>query len=84
MIDEQGERLGTVVEWADITDQLVAESEVELMIQNASKGQLDQRLDTALYSGFMSNIAIGVNQLLDAIVQPLGGGEASHLSPRRR
>ena len=72
VIDEQGERLGTVVEWADITDQLVAESEVELMIQNASKGQLDQRLDTALYSGFMSNIAIGVNQLLDAIVQPLG------------
>ena len=71
VIDDQGARLGTVVEWADITDQLIAESQVEQMIQNASRGELDQRLDTELYSGFMNNISTGVNQLLDAIVVPV-------------
>ena len=71
VIDDQGERLGTVVEWADITDQLIAESQVEQMIQKASRGELDQRLDTELYSGFMNNISTGVNQLLDAIVVPV-------------
>lgn len=71
VIDTQGERLGTVVEWSDITDQLNAESEVEQMIQNASRGNLDQRLETELYSGFMKDISTGVNQMLDAVVTPM-------------
>ncbi|WP_432471782.1 methyl-accepting chemotaxis protein [Amphritea sp. HPY] len=71
VIDDQGYRLGTVVEWADITDQLNAESEVEQMIQNASRGNLDQRLESELYSGFMKDISNGVNQMLDAVVTPM-------------
>ena len=71
VIDEQNNRLGTVVEWADITDQLIAEAEVEQLIQQASMGQLDQRLDVSVYSGFMKNIASGVNEMLDAVVVPL-------------
>lgn len=69
--DEQGTRLGTVVEWNDVTDQLTAERQVEELIQKASMGELDQRLDTSIYTGFMKNIATGVNQMLDAVVVPL-------------
>lgn len=69
--DERGTRLGTVVEWNDVTDQLTAERQVEELIQKASMGELDQRLDTGIYSGFMKNIATGVNQMLDAVVVPL-------------
>ncbi|WP_272885314.1 methyl-accepting chemotaxis protein [Aliamphritea ceti] len=71
VIDEQGDRLGTVVEWADVTDQLIAENEVEQLIQQASMGQLDKRLDVDVYNGFMKNIAGGVNQMLDAVVAPM-------------
>jgi len=69
--DQNGSRLGTVVEWNDVTDQLTAERQVEELIQKASMGELDQRLDTSIYSGFMKNIATGVNQMLDAVVVPL-------------
>ncbi len=71
VIDEQNTRLGTVVEWADVTDQLNAEQQVEELISQASMGQLDQRLDVDVYSGFMKNIAGGVNQMLDAVVVPV-------------
>jgi len=71
VVDDQNRRLGTVVEWADITDQLTAERQVEDLIQKASMGELDQRLDVSIYSGFMKNIASGVNQMLDAVVVPL-------------
>jgi methyl-accepting chemotaxis protein len=60
-----------VVEWLDITDQLIAEEQVQELIEKASQGELDQRLNEELYSGFMKNIASGVNQMLDAVVDPL-------------
>lgn len=71
VVDDSGTKLGTVVEWADVTDQLIAEREVEELIKKASMGELDQRLDVSIYSGFMKNIATGVNQMLDAVVVPL-------------
>ncbi len=71
VIDDDGRRLGTVVEWLDVTDQLIAETQIEGLIQGASQGELDGRLDTAIYSGFMQNIASGVNQMLDAVVNPV-------------
>ena len=43
VIDDSGTRLGSVVEWADITQQLAAESEVEGIISDASRGILDTR-----------------------------------------
>ena len=71
VIDTNGTRLGTVVEWADVTDQLVAEEQIENLIQKASQGDLNERLNADLYTGFMSNVAVGVNSMLDAVVLPL-------------
>ncbi|WP_286239152.1 methyl-accepting chemotaxis protein [Neptuniibacter halophilus] len=71
VLDEQGKRLGTVVEWQDITDQLIAEEQVEELIRQASCGQLNQRLDESLYTGFLQQIASGINQMLGAVVAPL-------------
>ena len=71
VIDDQDVRLGTVVEWMDVTDQLIAESQIENLIEGASEGKLDTRLDVALYSGFMLDIAQGVNRMLDAVVSPM-------------
>ncbi|MFC6669814.1 methyl-accepting chemotaxis protein [Marinobacterium aestuariivivens] len=71
VVDEQGERLGTVVEWQDITDQLIAEREIEALIEKAAQGQLDQRLDAEIYQGFMKNVAEGINQMLETVVEPV-------------
>lgn len=71
VMNDQKERIGTVVEWQDVTAQLAAETQIEGLIQNASAGQLDQRLAVNQYSGFMLNVAQGINQLLDAVVAPI-------------
>ena len=71
VIDDSGTRLGSVVEWADITQQLAAESEVEGIISDASRGILDTRLDAEKYDGFIAKIAGGMNEMLDAIVEPV-------------
>jgi len=71
VVDSNGTRLGSVVEWGDITEQLGAESDVENMIQDASVGILDTRLDAEKYSGFIGNVATGMNTMLDSIVEPI-------------
>jgi len=72
VVDEFGQRLGSVVEWGDVTQQLMAEADVEKLIASASRGILDSRLDTSNYEGFIANVASGMNEMLDAIVQPIG------------
>ena len=71
VVNEAGRRLGTVVEWVDITEQLDAEQQVEMLIQKAVIGELDERLDTEAYQGFMRTISDGVNQMLDTVVLPI-------------
>jgi len=71
VIDETKTKLGAVLEWSDITEQLAAEKEVEKIIQDASVGILDSRLNSEKYSGFIGNVANGMNEMLDAIVEPI-------------
>ncbi len=71
IFDKDGERLGTSVEWQDVTEQLSAEAEIERLVGQASKGELSERLDADRFSGFLGNIASGLNQLLDAVSDPI-------------
>ncbi|MFO1435755.1 MAG: methyl-accepting chemotaxis protein [Gammaproteobacteria bacterium] len=71
VVDGQGKRLGTVVEWADKTVQMDAEEQVKDLIANASRGNLDSRLNSTRSDGFMRQLMEGINTLLDSIVGPL-------------
>ncbi len=71
VIDDAGKRLGTSVEWQDMTQQLNAEKQVETLISEAINGNLDSRLETASFKGFMKTLSDGINQLMDAVVVPL-------------
>ncbi|VAX13915.1 Methyl-accepting chemotaxis protein I (serine chemoreceptor protein) [hydrothermal vent metagenome] len=71
VVDDSGERLGTSVEWQDITQQLNAEQQVETLISEAIDGKLDSRLETDLFKGFMKTLSDGINKLMDAVVVPL-------------
>ncbi len=69
--DESGEVTGTVYEWTDLTEQRTAEQQVQHVIQAAVNGDLNTRLEAQSFTGFMLNLATGVNQMLDAIVAPI-------------
>ena len=71
IIDAQGNRVGTVVEWADRTAEVGVEAEVAAIVKAASQGDFGQRLELQGKSGFFSNLSTGMNQLLETSEQGL-------------
>lgn len=69
-----GEYMGNMVQWTDITEQVDAEKQIQALIDGASKGELDTRIDHEKYQGFMKGLGEGINGLMDAVVDPLKGG----------
>ena len=62
---EGGERLGTVVEWNDKTEELAFERTVEGVIESSLAGDLEGRIDLEGRTGFIAKTASGINKLLD-------------------
>jgi methyl-accepting chemotaxis protein len=62
--NEQGERLGAVVEWMDRTDEVAVEKEVGDLVQAAVNGDLSHRLETSGKDGFFLSLATGLNNLV--------------------
>lgn len=70
IINEQGQRLGSVVEWRDRTDEVSAEKDINALVQSAIAGQLSKRLTLDDKTGFPRDIAENINSLLDTIETP--------------
>lgn len=71
--DEQGNSLGTVVEWRNMTEQLAIEAQINHIVGQASQGILSGRLDTAKMSpGFNQTLSIALNQLLESFLTTVG------------
>ena len=70
-----GEYMGNMVEWKDITEEKDAESQIQNLIDAAVEGKLDQRINSEHYQGFMKGLGEGVNSLMDAVVEPLQEGK---------
>lgn len=68
--DAQGNLMGNMVEWRDITEQKDAERQIKGLIDNAVQGQLDARIEASTYQGFMKALGEGINELMDAVVTP--------------
>ncbi len=66
ILTAQGERIGTVVEWRDRTDEVAVEQQVNDVISAAAAGDFGKRLDTGRLSGFFAQIGDGINRLLEA------------------
>lgn len=66
-----GEYMGNMVEWKDITEQKDAERQIQGMIDGAVAGQLDNRIDVGNYAGFLKGLGSGINELMDAVVEPV-------------
>ena len=63
--------VGNTLEWADVTDRVDAQTQVSRLIQKAVEGQLNDRIETESYSGFMRELGSSINSMLDAVVNPI-------------
>ena len=71
ILDSTGARMGTVVEWADRTQEVATEKEVAELVQAASLGELSARLSMEGKVGFFAALTTGMNQLMDTSEQGL-------------
>ena len=65
VIDEQGQRLGSVVQWNDRTDEVTTEREISNLVEAASFGDFSQRLLTRNKEGFILQLSEGINNLME-------------------
>ncbi len=72
LVDGDG-RLDRVLAYVtDISEQKLAEHQIEGMIYGAIEGKLDWRVQTEKFSeGAMKRIGVGINRLMDALVGPV-------------
>jgi methyl-accepting chemotaxis protein len=85
--DDKGERVGTVVEWKDRTEEVKVEAEVGDIVGAAVNGDFTRRIELAGKEGFFKQLAEGINQLmntasvgLDEVVRVLGALAKGDLS----
>ncbi|MCC7182564.1 MAG: PAS domain-containing protein [Rhodocyclaceae bacterium] len=65
IVGASGERVGTVVEWADRTQEVGVENEVAGIVDAAVAGDFSQRIEVAGKDGFFRQLAEGINRLMD-------------------
>jgi methyl-accepting chemotaxis protein len=71
IVDAQGHRVGTVIEWADRTTEVGVEQAIASAVRAASQGDFSQRLSMDGKTGFFANLSGGMNQLMDTTEQGL-------------
>ncbi|MCF7965549.1 MAG: PAS domain-containing protein [Methylobacter tundripaludum] len=64
VINEQGQRLGTVAEWHDRTDEIMAENDVAAIVGAAASGDFSQRFDLEGKEGFFLHLGEDINRLM--------------------
>jgi methyl-accepting chemotaxis protein len=65
VINENGERLGTVFEFKDRTLEIATEKEIDEVIQTASQGNFEQRIRLENKTGFFRAFSESINQIID-------------------
>jgi len=65
VIDANGERLGSVVQWGDRTAEVAVEHEVADLVAAAASGDFSHRLNPAGKEGFFRQLAEGINKLVE-------------------
>ncbi|MBC3873698.1 methyl-accepting chemotaxis protein [Undibacterium flavidum] len=65
VLDDKGERVGTVVEWADRTAEVVVEKEVGAIVEGAVNGNFTNRINEEGKTGFFAKLSNDVNRLME-------------------
>ncbi|GAB3000950.1 methyl-accepting chemotaxis protein [Psychrosphaera aestuarii] len=62
--DSAGNRLGTIVEWIDKTEEMNIQGEIANVINAATNGDLTVRISEADKEGFFKQLSVGLNQVV--------------------
>ena len=63
VFNDNKDRLGTVVEWSDVTLELIAEEEIKKVVEATAAGDFTIKIPTDGKQGFMLNLAEGMNRI---------------------
>ncbi len=87
VINEQGQRLGTVAEWLDRTTEVAVEQEVAAIVHGAVMGDFTQRINMQGKADFFKQLGEGLNELMETtengindVVRVLGALSRSDLT----
>ena len=72
VVNEDGGRLGTVIEWVDLTDHLAVEAEVAGLVDAAVAGDFARRLNLTGKKDFMLRLGEGMNRWAETVATALG------------
>ena len=86
---QNGERVGTVVEWSDKTAELAIEGEIDEMVEFAARGDFTKQISLEGKEGFVLSLGKGLNNLVSTvevamndIIRMLGAMAKGDLSER--
>jgi methyl-accepting chemotaxis protein len=83
MVDASGKRLGTVLEWADQTQKLAVQLEVENMVNAVAGGDFQTRIPLEGKSGFFEMLGNGINRMTDNMTEIVSWVQASAIEVSR-
>ncbi len=72
VLDPAGNRLGVIIEWVDLTDELKAAQEVADVVEAASAGDFSRRVPTEGKPDMLFKIASGVNRIGELVEHATG------------
>jgi methyl-accepting chemotaxis protein len=67
VLNNLDERLGTAIEWKDMTAQLTTEKQIAGIVRAASEGDFTRRLDLNNKQGFLHDLGKGMNDLTETV-----------------
>jgi len=64
VLDDDEEKLGTVVAWEERTEEYAFQKDLETIVSSTIQGDLSQRIDASQQTGYSHDLAISVNELV--------------------
>jgi methyl-accepting chemotaxis protein len=65
VINDRGERLGSVAEWTDLTQEVAVQGEVNNIVQAGIKGDFSQRLSLDGKDAFFRQLSSSINEMME-------------------
>ncbi len=64
ILDEQGKKLGVVIEWQDIFQEIYVQQSIKQLVEDAKNGKLSSRLESDQLTGFYHDLSEDINGLM--------------------
>ena len=65
--NSNNDRVGTAMEWGDVTDQVRVEQEIDDVVTSVSSGEFEQLISLKDKQGFFRSLGVGINGLTTAM-----------------